>query len=200
MAELRLDWASHDAALYAVTRWHYSAVLPTGKLVRVGAWEDGTFIGVVLFSRGASPYLGRAYDLDATELCELTRVALTGHASPVSQIVAGALRMLRESSPGLRLVVSFADPTRGHRGGIYQAGNWIYTGQSSDVLEHYVRGRWRHVRGSYHLVKNAVGTVPTRSRPGKHRYLYPLDKQMRRRLAPLALPFPQHAGEGSTVS
>jgi hypothetical protein len=126
---LRLDWASHDAARWACEKWHYAGVLPTGKLVKVGVWEDDSFRGVVLFSRGASPHLGRQYDLDHTQLCELTRIALREHDAPVSRIVSVALRFLRRSNPGLRLVVSFADPSQDHVGGIYQAGNWVFTGQ-----------------------------------------------------------------------
>lgn len=201
MTDLLVAPCSHEAATLAVTRWHYSHQIPTGKIVRLGVWEHERFIGAVLFSRGASPYLGDAYDLGPTELCELTRVALRDHDAPVTQIVAWALRILRERNPGLRLVVSFADPARGHLGGIYQAGNWIYTGLSNPVLEHFVRGRWRHVRGSYHEVKAAGGRVPTRTRPGKHRYLMPLDRAMRRQVAPLALPFPRGRGlEGEPAS
>jgi hypothetical protein len=33
--------------------------------------------------------------------------------------------------------------------------------------------------------------------PGKHRYLYPLDKRMRRQLTPLAKPYPKRAPEAS---
>lgn len=179
---------SHAAARYAVERWHYAAALPTGKLVKLGAWEGGRFIGAVIFSRGASPFLGHAYGFDSTELCELTRVALRDHVSPVSQIVAAALRVLARTNPGLRLVVSFADPTRGHHGGIYQAGNWLYAGQSNEVVEYRIGGRWRHTRGAYH--HPARRSAPRRVAPGKHRYLYPLDRRARKAVAHLALPYP----------
>lgn len=208
MTDLVVEFCGHDAARFAVERWHYSGCLPTGKLVKVGVWEAGEFVGAILFSRGASPWLGSAYDLDHVEICELTRIAMRSHEAPVSQAVAGALRLLRQQSPELRLVVSFADPTRGHHGGIYQAGNWIYTGQSDDVDEYFVGGRWRHKKGVWYdlrakgfngknLPENPGGpTVPFRRRPGKYRYLYPLDRAMRRRLAPLALPYPVPRGRG----
>lgn len=188
---LVVDWCSHDAGRYAVKHWHYSGVLPTGKLVRLGAWEDGEFVGAVIFSRGASPYLGRRYELDATEHCELTRVALREHATPVTAIVARALRFLRDANPGLRLVVSFADPSQGHHGGIYQAGNWIYTGQSSPVVEYKIGGRWRHTRGAYWHPDRT--TAQRRTMPGKHRYLMPLDRAMRRLVSAEALPPPPPA-------
>ena len=202
MAELTVAPCDHDAAKFAVEHWHYSRVLPTGKLVKVGVWEDGRFIGAILFSRGASPYLGNAYDLDHVEVAELTRIAMRDHEQPVTQAVARALKLLRQIAPGVRLVVSFADPTQGHHGGIYQAGNWLYTGQSLPVDEYYVNGRWRHKKGVWYQLRDAGynglnlppnpggPTVPSRRAPGKHRYLYPLDRAMRRQIADLALPYP----------
>ena len=138
---------------------------------------------------GASPNLGTALDLDQTEVCELTRVALREHQHAVSEIVALALRQLRATNPGLRLVVSFADPKEGHHGGIYQAGNWVFTGMSNPVTEYLIGGRWRHTRGAYHHPDRA--TARSRQAPGKYRYLYPLDRAMRRRLGSLGQPFPR---------
>lgn len=202
---LRLDWLGHQAAEVACRRWHYSGNLPTGKLVKIGVWEDGLFAGVIIYSRGASPYLGRAYDLDHTEVCELTRVALREHRAPVSQMIAVSLRMLKRHAPGLRLVVSFADPARGHHGGVYQAGGWVFTGQSMSVDEYHVGGRWRHKKGVWYELRangrqgrnlpKVEGGRPVESRvaPGKLRYLMPLDREMRRQIEPLALPYPSAA-------
>jgi hypothetical protein len=198
MTDLVVSPCSRKAAEHAVLRWHYSAQMPTGKLVTFGVWEDGDYVGAILYGRGASPYLLTAYGLDQTEGCELVRVALRRHTTPVSQAVASTLRQLRDVAPGLRVVVSFADPKEGHHGGIYQAGNWVYTGMSNPVTEYLIGGRWRHTRGAYWNAKGRE--IPKRTAPGKHRYVYPLDRQMRRRLSKLALPYPQPADEGSTVS
>ena len=51
---LKLDWCSHAAATWAVENWHYSGRMPAGKMVRIGAWEDGAFIGAVIFSQGGN--------------------------------------------------------------------------------------------------------------------------------------------------
>lgn len=188
MTNLVVAPASHDAAKFAVENWHYSKILPTGKLVKFGVWEEEKFIGVVIFSRGASPNLGTALELDQTQVCELTRVALTSHKAPVSQIVSEALGALKKSNPGMRAVVSFADPKEGHHGGIYQAGNWVFTGSSNPVTEYFIDGRWRHTRGAYHDPRRP--TAPKRESPGKFRYIYPLDKAMRRKVTKQALPYP----------
>src|SRR6185312_4060305 len=89
---LKLDWCSHAAAKYAVEHWHYSRSLPTPPLVKIGAWEDGAYIGAVIYGRGGNNHLGAPYGLGVTELCELTRIALTAHRTPVSRIAALSLR------------------------------------------------------------------------------------------------------------
>lgn len=188
MVDLLVAPCSTEAALYAVRHWHYTGSKPGGDHNRLGVWENDEFVGAVIYSTGASPHLGTAYDLDQHEVCELTRVALREHSTPVSQIVADTLRQLRTMSPGLRLVVSFADPAEGHAGKIYQAGNWIYSGRTNPVQENYWQGRWRHVRATYRDLQGRQ--VPTRTRPGKHRYLMPLDRQTRRRVERLAQPYP----------
>lgn len=109
-ADLRLDWCSYRAAKWAVEHWHYSKRMPAGKAAIVGVWEFGKFIGCVIFSRGANNHIGNPYGLNQTEVCELTRVALTEHVAPVSRIVGISVRMLKKQSPGLRLIVSYADP------------------------------------------------------------------------------------------
>ena len=161
-------------------------------MVRLGVWEDERYIGCVLFGWGASPYLGRAYSLDLTECVELTRVALRDHRAPVSEIVAKALAHLHKHSPGVRLVVSFADPVQGHHGGIYQAGNWLFTGSSGETEEYLYQGKWYHRRTARAAgSRMPLETMPRRIQPGKLRYLYPLDRAMRRKVAPLALPYPK---------
>lgn len=195
-----------DAAKYAVEHWHYSKSMPAGKLVKYGVWEHGAFVGVIIFSRGASPRMGlrmeRRYGLAVTQWCELTRVAMTSHEVPVTQALAAAIRLLRDDNPGLRLLLSYADPGQGHRGAIYQAGNWLFTGRVVAKVDYWWQGRWRHDR----VVKEAFPPevyrkFPTRESGGKFRYLFPLDKGMRRVVAREALPYPPPlAGEGSTVS
>lgn len=212
MPDLRIAPVAYDAARNAVMRWHYSRVMPNGRLVRYGAWEDDRFIGVVMFGRGAAPNLAGSWDLTQAEVCELVRVALTRHVTPTSAVVAACLRRLRVDNPGLRLVVSFADPAQGHHGGIYQAGNWIYTGTMPAARYFRVNGQVRHPR-AVHLAgwrqslawlrEHVDPRAETVTMPGKHRYLMPLDKQTRRRVSRSAKPYPSRmvpdAVEGSTV-
>lgn len=191
-----------EAAKYSVTHWHYSGVMPSGRAVTIGAWETDSFIGTVVFSRGASKALMRPYGLDTTQGCELTRVALREHQHHTSEVVSRALRILRETNTGLRLVLSFADPYHGHHGGIYQAGNWLYLGHTPPAT--YFRdsvGRLWHPRqatstgygyefGQRKRCAKRDHCTPVKM-PGKHRYAMPLDKSIRRMIQKRSLPYPQ---------
>jgi hypothetical protein len=203
---LRLDWCSHAAAKYAVEHWHYSRGLPAGALVKIGVWESGEFIGVVLFSKGTCGHLVAKYGLSNIEGCELTRVALRKHTSYVSRILAIAVRMLKKQSSGLRLIVSFADPYEGHHGGIYQAGGWIYSGLTGYKQGFSVNGRRVADRLVSQKVKEGkwrrASLTPVES-PRKHRYLMPLDSEIRERVAKLSQPYPkrgQSAENGTAVT
>ena len=196
--KLKLDWCSHEAAKYAVEHWHYSKRMPVGPMVKVGVWENEKFIGCVLFARGANNALGCAYNLSLTEVCELVRIALTIHETPVSRIIAIAQRFLIHHCPGLRLVVSYADSEQGHHGGVYQASNWVYVGRSSGSREFFHEGRWKHNRevtaGAFGGKPKHSGKgkgLPCRLTQGKHKYLMPLDDAMRGQIAPLAKPYPK---------
>lgn len=193
--QLKIDWATHEAAKYACENWHYSRCLPVGKLVKIGAWEDGKFIGVVLFGRGASPQLGKPYKLNQDECVELVRIGLSKHSTTVSRIVSLAIKFLRRSNPKLRLIVSFADQSQGHHGGIYQAGNWIYTGEGTAKPRLILpNGTTRHNRLYQGANKAAIPIGAYWSKPeAKHRYLMPLDDEIRKRILPLSKPYPKRA-------
>lgn len=198
---LRLDWCSHKAAKAACERWHYSGSIPKSKQAFIGVWEGGKFIGVVIFGVGATSDLVRRYGLKMTEGCELTRVALTTHNAPVSRIVAIALGILKRRYPGLRLVVSFADPEQGHAGGIYQAGNWTFVGDTQPSDEYIYKGkRWqgRSFRNSHKgMEKHPDVTIVKGS--SKHRYLMPLDEAMRKQIEPLRKPYPKRPKQSSAA-
>jgi hypothetical protein len=187
---------SAAAARWAIENWHYSRRMPVGKTVRLGVWEGGRFTGAVLFSWGMNHNLSKQFGLEMTECCELVRVALEGgHQATVTEVVAQALRLLRRISPGIRVVVSFADPMAGHVGRIYQAGNWLYMGRTVDQ-NHPMLGTQVLNRRAFtgHNYGSPAATLPEGARwvrtPGKHRYVMPMDKAMRRRLVRQAQPYP----------
>ena len=188
---LRLDWCSHEAAKFACEKWHYSKCCPVGKINAIGVWEFGKYIGCILFSHGACANISKPYGLTQQEVIELTRIALNSHISPVSKISAIAIKLVKRQNPGLKLIVSYADPNQGHIGTIYQAGNWIYTGsiKQAHVL---INGKVVHPRSAhakYGTTKGLVWTEPL----VKYKYLYPLTDDMRSKIEPLRKPYPKRA-------
>lgn len=202
---LKIDWASHDAAKYACENWHYSQSLPVGKLVKVGAWEDDKYIGVVLFGRGANKNMLKPYGLMMDQGCELVRVALRNHKTPVSRIISIALKFLKKSNPKLKLVVSYADTQQGHHGGIYQAGGWIYS-YTSKLDAILVNGKNVHRKTLYskygHSSEDKLRkmgfNVERLQGGGKHCYLMALDKQTKKLIEPLSKPYPKRVKQAMT--
>jgi hypothetical protein len=208
-----VDWCSYEAAKYAVMHWHYSKAMPLGRLATLGAWEAEEFVGSVVFGRGNSTDLGSSYGLKQGECAELVRVALQKHLAPVSRIISVALRLLRKRNPGLRLLVSFADPNAGHHGGIYQAGGWLYAGLGGVPYE------WQH-KGTGERIANREYSSRVKGSPAfgkagsigdssqwkkialmpKHRYLYPLDDAMRKQIEPLRQPYPKRPPARGTLA
>ncbi|MBM3983051.1 MAG: protein Mom [Planctomycetes bacterium] len=146
--------------------------------------------------------IGAPYSLKTTEVAELVRIALTKHQSPVSRVMRIAIKFLRDNSPGLRLLVSYADPSEGHHGGVYQACGWVYEGPCAEATLFFHCGKWKHQRevtavsfastgqpGSGKVAN--VRSLPQKKTPGKHKYLLPLDDAMRAQIAPLAKPYPK---------
>ena len=151
----------------------------------------------------------KPYGLEQTEGCELTRIALTSHAAPVSRIVSLAVKLLKQIAPKLRLIISYADPNQGHNGAIYQAGGWAFVGQTG-IDAKYIdsKGRaWHSRQVSSTGVKRQYGEarrVPKHSEctavplMGKFRYLMPLDAEMKAQIEPLRKPYPKRAGSADS--
>jgi len=201
-SDLKIDWCAHEAAKYAVINWHYSKCLPVGKLVKVGVWESNKYIGCVLFGRGANKGLGSPFGLEQTEICELVRIALNNHKTPVSRIMMLAIKFLQKSNKGIKLIVSFADSEQGHHGGIYQATNWTYNGETQAADEYiYKNKRWhgrafRKSKGS-HLNYIEKGLIIIKGST-KHRYLMPLDKETKKMVGLLSRPYPKRVQIGES--
>ena len=184
-----VDWVEHAAARFACENWHYAKCAPKSKIAKLGVWEHGSFRGVVMFGVGATRSLCQRYGLQPEQGCELVRIALREHATPVTRIVRVALKMLHEAYPGLKLVVSFADPEHGHHGGIYQGGNWIYAGRSQSSDEYIYKGkRWqgRSFRNNYKSMEHHPDVQVIKG-SSKLSYLMPLTPEVREKVHVLAL-------------
>lgn len=194
-ANLRIDWATHAAAKYACENWHYSRCLPVGKTVKLGVWEDQHFIGVIIFGRGANRNMLKSFAIKQDQGAELVRIALNKHKTEVSRILKISLLFLKNQNAGLRLLVSYADPEMNHHGGIYQAGNWIYTGIGGKSVKIWYNQKWSHKKTVDDANVNQK-KLKKKIVQGKHRYLMPLDAEMKEQILPLSKPYPKRAKLG----
>ena len=141
---LYIDYCSHKVAVYSVLRWHYSRRMPKSKLVRFGVWEYGKFKGAIIYGLGANPKSGAFLGISNFECPELVRVALDNHDNAVSKIVSFTLKKMKKDFPNIKAIVSYADPEKNHKGGIYQAMNWTYIGKTSSSKIYIENGKEIH--------------------------------------------------------
>lgn len=195
--ELKLDWATNEAATFACKNWHYSRCVPKSKQNKIGVWESGKFIGVVMIGNSSGSTVFEFLGLDQFSGAELTRIALNRHVTPVSKIMSIALSMVRKKNPGLKAIVSFADPLQGHVGAVYQAANWKYFGRSTAQTQWFFRGKWRNDMKLNELFKGrpeAKRRLPMRRIDGKYKYVYFFDKKLEGLMSSRFQTYPKRAG------
>lgn len=171
---------------------HYSRKCP-GVRFAFGLYEPEKLVGCVIFSIPASYTLCRGvcgieFSKNVIELSRL--VITTGTKNAASFCIGRALRLLSNS-----VVVSYADCNShvGHVGYVYQATNWIYTGQGSaepiwemkdGTVVSYTR---RHIDTKAAKLGLEVTDLVKRKQVGKHRYVYFAGSKRFRTLARKAL-------------
>jgi hypothetical protein len=182
-------------------REHYLHSLPGGTKLAFGAFLGNRLVGAMTL--GVGPYNAPLLVAGATshDCVTLTRLWLSEDLPPNSEsrAIGLVLRSLRRHT-SLGFVLSYADPSRGHVGVIYQSTNWVYTGLSQPMpLYDLGDGRKRHSRsvahvyGTHSLTHLRSHGIPVRlvSQQPKHRYLYFLKPSWHERLQLPALPYPR---------
>lgn len=178
---------------------HYAGRKP--QIVKAFGWEiDGELVAVCTFGKPASPapcvgICGKEHSASVYELNRLCRIdELT---EPLSQFVSACLRRLRAEN---WIIISYSDTGMHHNGYIYQACNFIYTGQTKQRTDKWVpEGKHpRHYdnqeQGEYRIVRTA-----------KNRYVYfatfsrQLKREWMRCFTWPVLPYPKEANQNYTL-
>jgi hypothetical protein len=198
---LRVCPISAHVAREVIIRRHYLHSFPGATQFSFGVFSGSRLRGVLTIGCGSAQsyrLVGGAKDHDCATLSRLW-LSEDLPSNSESRVIAVALRSLRKHTT-LKFLVSYADPSAGHIGTIYQAVGWIYTGLSQPVLMFDLGdGVLRHNRS----VSSVLGTrnmsflnskgieVKTVAQSQKHRYIYFLDPCWRERLTVPVLPYPK---------
>ena len=204
---MRLTYATKQAVDFACKNFHYAKCVPINTIGYNVYNDNGEWCGVVLFGTGAAPKIASPFGLCQGQVLELVRVALNGKQKCTSQVVSASLKQLKKDCPLCRLVVSYADCDQNHLGTIYQATNWVYVGETTNGQSHafLINGKKIHEKsvreyvlkryksGTLENIKKAYNTedVVKFYTKGKRKYLFPLDKKMKKQIEPLRQSYPK---------
>lgn len=186
-----------------VERFHYSKRVPSnvqfvGSLHRDGGLfgDAGEIVAAAFFSIPPTRW--------GEHVLELSRLVRGESPVDLSALVSQCLAHLKRK--GECLVVSFADRTQGHHGGVYQACSWKYAGcrerRMDGVIYNgvFVPGRSANSRWGTQsptkLAEMGVSVEPHYDE-GKHLYWKPLNvagKTRAKRLGLLSIPYPNANG------
>lgn len=134
MAAYYFHIGNQEYANQLVLTYHYSHRIP-GNILLVGSlWEPGGLFG----DQGriiAACYFSCPPTRWSENVAELSRLVRREDVCPqLSMLVSRTVKEMRRQKKA-DLLVSFADSTQGHHGGIYQASNWHYHGKRESRMD-----------------------------------------------------------------
>lgn len=159
---------------------HYAKRIPSISWA-FGLYDSAMILqGVCTFGTSVSSTLlkGVCGEEWASNVCELNRLVINEIECPnlASFFVSRCVSML----PRPRIIVSYADSSKGHHGFVYQATNFIYTGLSTLTYDPVVKGHEGKHHGTAGMgrgmtkdqMKEKYGDdVYWKPRDRKHRYI-----------------------------
>ena len=136
-----------ELAREIISTFHYSKTYPDSTLYCYGGYLNGKLIGVICYGMGCgkNQYTSIYPKIENGSYLELTRlwVANDMPRNSESKLISTSLKMLPSQ---YKLIVSFADESKGHCGIIYQATNWYYLGKNGGGKMIEKNGITKHTR------------------------------------------------------
>ena len=137
---------------------HYLKAFPADSKRIYGIYrkstEGNSKVGIIIYGL---PYFTAAKFLEPEvslrETMELKRLFIDdlGIKNLESYAIGQSLKLLKRDEPNVKVVITFADDSQGHKGTIYQATNGIYLGKIGDKHKYiYIIG------GDEKLIRNKI--------------------------------------------
>lgn len=205
-----------DEVFRLIKRYHYSHTIP-GGIKFVGSFHEA---GGLLGNKGRA-VAGVCFSHSPTgwseKVCELCRLVRRDDfdSVPLSRLVSLSMKHLRRVREQINedLVVSYADSTHGHHGGIYQACSWNYARWRKSTRDFLVNGKFMSNRAvidvfgtaSFSFLKERHPDLDIKLHYGQGKYLYwkTLCKSGEKKAARLGLkklPYPKPNRENQNAS
>jgi len=171
-----------------ILQYEYLGTMPSGFRTAYGLFWDHTLGCCCVFGSpnpmqiAKSMFGGKHMD----SIMQIHRGASTwwAHEHSASFLIGESLRRLK--AKGWKAVVAFADPQAGEIGTVYQATNWLCCGLTTKRPDYLDSGGRRQV-GVFRVTQDMTRTV----RPRKWRYVYILDKRVRKDMRWIPVPYPK---------
>ena len=161
---------------------HYAKRIPSISYA-FGAFKESLLVGVITYGTPASSTLkkGIAGIENSMDILELNRLCFSEYIkNGASQLISYSIKQL----PKNKIIVSYADTEQEHKGIVYQATNFLYTGLSAKRTDWKIKGL-EHLHGQTiadisrgqknraEWMRNKFGDkFYLKERPRKHRYIF----------------------------
>lgn len=192
---------NHLTAARMVETYHYAHRIPS-IIAAIGLYVDDVLAGCITYgspaSRQAVNLCGPQYSRHVIELTRLFVFDWCGRNTE-SWFIGQSFDVLQKIWPEYFILLSYADASQDHLGYIYQATNWLYTGQTSPERTGYIiNGKFIHRRTVNQLYGSSSEAVVKSRCPnaelvidiGKYRYVYFLGNKRQRKMLRAALQWP----------
>ena len=175
-----MEGPARKEAIEAIKHNHYTHSVPSGKSYYLKVYD-----ALVVWSIPANKNIAKFVLGREGSVWELSRLwAPDNHGKNLLTLAIGqAVRFIKRTENPDALV-SYADPSQGHHGGVYRAASWQHHGTSEEVrayrtVEGQVVSRRAFHSGNRSLKKaeiEALGYVELRL-PGKERFVKKLNRR-----------------------
>ena len=179
-----------------VKRNHYSGKVVPNSQLHFGAFLDGRLHGVLSYgpSTDKSKIITLVEDTGWNEFIELNRMAFDDYLprNAESYCIAKTLKLIKKNAPQIKWVISFADGCQCGDGTIYRASNFILTGIKKNTgMRIDENGNvYSQVTFSAHKPNEMDKFRKMKVLEGyQFRYIYFIDKKMRKKLTVEEVPF-----------
>ena len=149
LKDLQTRLVDNDYAKRFISKYHYSKTC-SNIVVAIGQWYKNDLINCIVFNYScgremAKQVLKNGNNENTLELSRMVSIE-PKPKNLESYSISKSLNWLKENMPNIKVIISYADNTMGHKGYCYQASNFVYYGQSRPTKEYYLDGKRIHER------------------------------------------------------